>query len=253
MSEQPDNTRYLATAIHYLQVTQRPNTAKLLLTCTAEFTFWDNNSVDITLRGTPEFVLDYRNEGEVVYERDGVGHFIENLTSSNIREAFEAVFPDKQVDRIIAGISLIDVDTDWRTQLLAEDETREAVTNQNPWVKKPTVWKGMKFDPNSPGELAIAQSLDRMGILYLPNCLVRVGAPNNQQTFFPDFLICHNGKWGILEVDGQKYHQGTATQDYERMRKLIQHIAHFDRYPSQRCVDNPDGIIKEFLSILAKK
>jgi very-short-patch-repair endonuclease len=72
---------------------------------------------------------------------------------------------------------------------------------------------------------------------------------------FPDFLICFDGKWGILEVDGQKYHQGRATEDHERSRIMERHggIAYLTRFDYQRCMNDPDGVVKDFIEVLRQK
>lgn len=150
------------------------------------------------------------------------------------------------------ALRLIEIDTDWRTKLLAESETTQ-VTNQNSYEKKPVIYAGMKF--SSPPEVKIAIALDNLGVMYLPNCLTRVGTPGSRQNRFPDFLICYAGKWGILEIDGQSVHKGNATEDHERSRLIERHggVAYFTRYPAARCQSDPDGVVKEFLEILKNK
>ncbi len=129
----------------------------------------------------------------------------------------------------------------------------QSVNNNNPYMKEPVRWEGMSF--NSMPERKIAEALDRAGVMYLPNCLARVGTPSQRLNRFPDFLICFEGKWGILEVDGRKHHNGRATEDYERNRIIEKHggIAYFTRYDYERCVADPDGVVKEFLDILKLK
>ena len=255
--------KYLASAVHYLLSKGQSDVARLLLTCELissyepimdEEEFGD--LLKIKLRGSPDFYDKYTSD---TYIEQGInddyysqGTEREGTFRTTVRSALEAVFGESYIDLSVA-VGLIEIDLDWRTRLLAENETQEQTSNQNPYIKQPAVWNGMKFDPNSPGEVAIAKALDRLGVIYLPNCLVRTGEPGSRQTLFPDFLICHEGKWGILEVDGQMYHKGSATQDYERMRKLISYIKHFDRYPAKRCMDEPDTVVKEFIGILAKK
>jgi hypothetical protein len=48
-----------------------------------------------------------------------------------------------------------------------------------------------------------------------------------------DFLVCHKGKWGILEVDSPSSHPPTRTvKDHERDRLFKAHgirvVEHFD-------------------------
>lgn len=153
---------------------------------------------------------------------------------------------------IISHLALLDVDADWRVKLLAEADTQQ-VHNQNSYNKDSLIYSGMRF--SSPAEISIAKALDNLGVMYLPNCLVRVGGKGNRVNRFPDFLICYQGKWGILEIDGATYHSGTATEDRQRSRLIERHggIAYFTRYDAKRCQQEPDKVIKEFLEILSKK
>jgi hypothetical protein len=251
MAQKVENDeKYLASAVYYLMETGAKDTANLLLTCEIETLWGEWEQKVVRLRGSAEFYETYSVDTEIVYDPDGNEVQRDGAFRQKIFNAFKAVFPDDQID-IVAGVALINFDEDWRTRLLAESETKEAVTNQNVWEKKPIIWNGMRF--SSQPEVEIAKALEKTGVTYLPNCLVRVGAPSNQQTLFPDFLICYKGKWGILEVDGQTYHNGTATADYDRMRKLIQHVAYFDRYEAKKCMSEPDKVVKTFLDILGSK
>jgi hypothetical protein len=239
-----ENEKFLAAAAQYLVAAGQHEAARLLASCDLDY-YYDQDSekyiYTITLRGSAEFARKYRED---VINRSQDGPF-----RRAIQEALEAVFPNAWNINLQVGVGVRELEENWRTLLIAEADT--SVNNQNPWTKSPIVWHDMRF--NSPPERAIAEALERMGVMYLPNCLVRVGNPNNQETFFPDFLICHRGKWGILEVDGQTYHSGTATQDYERMRKLIRDLNYFDRFPAKRCMEAPDQVVKEFLEILAER
>jgi hypothetical protein len=174
-----------------------------------------------------------------------------------IDKAFGAILGDGHLEtefRIIKGtFALLDIDKDWRTRLLAENDTQEA-TNQNPYTSDPIIWQGMKF--NSPPEVAIAKALDKASVTYFANCLVRLGPAQNRLNRIPDFLICFQGKWGLLEVDGKKYHTPTnATQDHDRRRLLEQYssIRYSDRFSADRCLNEPDEVVSEFLNILNSK
>ena len=246
--------KYLASAVHYLLSTGHADIAKLVLRCELETEYDIDGDLIVNLRGTPEFYHTYMTD--IYYEKgpnddyDVQGQEQDGEFRTAIRSALGAVF-GRSYFGIHPSVILLEFDLEWRTRLLAESETKEAVTNQNPWEKNPVIWNGMRF--SSPPEVEIAKALEKTGVTYLPNCLVRIGAPSNQQTLFPDFLICYKGKWGILEVDGQTYHNGTATQDYERMRKLIQHVDIFDRYEAKKCMSEPDEVVKTFLNILGDK
>ena len=55
----------------------------------------------------------------------------------------------------------------------------------------------------SQAELRIAQALGRACVLFFANAPGRFGVhPDDRQTREPDFVVCADGKWGILEVCG---------------------------------------------------
>jgi hypothetical protein len=72
--------------------------------------------------------------------------------------------------------------------------------------------------------MRIAVALDRSGVLFLPNCMGRLSGSTGRKNLECDFLVCHEGKWGILEVDGEPYHPAKrAAQDHERDRLFKAH------------------------------
>src|SRR5260221_568731 len=94
--------------------------------------------------------------------------------------------------------------------------------------------------------------LDHAGVLYLANCKARLGLPDARLNREPDFLVCHNGKWGMLEGDGEPFHPPSRTvQDHERDRLFKQHgiraVEHFD---ATACYETPQAVVKKFLDIL---
>ena len=108
-------------------------------------------------------------------------------------------------------------------------------------------WKGMIF--RSKSEIKIAKTLDHRGIFFIPPTRVRLNAGKaDRQSRELDFVICHEGKWGVLEVDGP-FHVREA--DAERDGLLKAHgIASIQRFPSERCYQEPQAVVDEFLSRL---
>ena len=105
-------------------------------------------------------------------------------------------------------------------------------------------WKGLIF--RSESEIKIAKTLDHRGIFFIPPVRVRLNAgKNSRQSRELDFVICHEGNWGVLEVDGP-YHVREA--DAERDQWLAAHgIRNIQRFPSLRCFKEPQGVVDEFL------
>jgi Protein of unknown function (DUF559) len=105
-------------------------------------------------------------------------------------------------------------------------------------------WKGMIF--RSESEIKIAKTLDHRGIFFIPPVRVRLNASkNSRQSRELDFVICHEGKWGVLEVDGP-FHVREA--DIERDGWLEAHgITNIQRFAAQRCFREPQAVVDEFL------
>lgn len=111
-------------------------------------------------------------------------------------------------------------------------------------------WNNLRF--RSVSEMHVAQALDRVGVLYLANCKARLGPVQSRQNREPDFLICYEGKWGILEVDGEPFHPPSRTvHDHERDRLFkqsgIRIVEHFD---ANKCYEQADEVVRVFLDLL---
>ena len=106
------------------------------------------------------------------------------------------------------------VDPDWRDELL-EIARGRGVHNQAATASIPITWNNLHF--RSKSELRIAEALDRAGVLFFPNCRLRLTTPDGRRNREADFLVCKGGQWGILEVDGEPFHPPTRTlHDHER-------------------------------------
>lgn len=243
--EKHENEKLLAAAVRYLLQGDNKEAALLLMKSEIERYYYEDreDAWFVELRGTRQLY-------------DVVESEADNPLGREVYSAIKASLPvyAEGTSRAILNVrmALVEVDLDWRAKLLAEVETGVAL-NQNVYQQQPIVWRNVRF--SSEPEVKIAQALERAGIMYIPNCLVRAGSPNEMVSRFPDFLICFDGKWGILEVDGQKYHQGRATEDHERSRIMERHggIAYLTRFDYQRCMNDPDGVIKDFIEVLKQK
>jgi uncharacterized protein YjbI with pentapeptide repeats len=109
-------------------------------------------------------------------------------------------------------------------------------------------WENLRF--RSKTEIKIAEALDRAGVLFLPNCLARLNTPNGRENKEADFLICYNGKWGILEVDRPYHTPERRVEEQERERIFRKHgIKVVERFDAQRCYENPDQVIRPLAEI----
>jgi hypothetical protein len=125
----------------------------------------------------------------------------------------------------------------------------EQVTNQG--IDAAYSWNGLYF--RSKSEVKIAEALDKAGVMFLPNCRARLnGAGKERITREADFLVCFNGCWGVLEVDGEAFHPAErSATEHERDRLMQKHGLRFiQRYPASQCYSRPDSVVKEFLELL---
>ena len=139
--------------------------------------------------------------------------------------------------------------------LTGEAKSLDAVNNQgvviNPNFRLYT-WQMLRF--RSKTEIKIAQALEHAGVLFLPNCLARLDDPKqtggrgNKEV---DFLVCYQGNWGIIEVDGP-YHTPIRRVDEQERERLFRRygIRSYERFDATRCYEHPDEVVKEFLEMM---
>jgi hypothetical protein len=114
---------------------------------------------------------------------------------------------------------------------------------------RPThTWNELKYASSS--EIRIAQELEKRRVLFFPLVVaVRAETGKNWQDHREvDFLVCHNGAWGILEVS---YHPDRYERDAEKdvwfKRSGVLCIQHFT---AERCYKDTPRVVEEFLQIL---
>ncbi len=170
--------------------------------------------------------------------------------TKSIRRALEAVIPpDRYIKHFTAQAELTEIDPNWRSELL-EIARGRGVRNQGGAGQHAISWMNLRF--RSKAELRIAQALDSEGVLFLPNCSARLTTPEGRRNREPDFLVCANGKWGILEVDGEPFHTPSRTvHDHERDRLFKAHgVKIVEHYDSQECFERPNETVHSFLNLL---
>jgi len=89
-------------------------------------------------------------------------------------------------------------------------------------------------------------------VLYFANYTARIRNGEKRSKCEPDFLVCHNGKWGILDVDDEAFQvvsQPDVNQDRESLFRS--HGVRFvQSYNAKRCSEEPARVISEFLEML---
>jgi hypothetical protein len=122
------------------------------------------------------------------------------------------------------------------------NQARASGTRRRP----PFSWNGLAFGSES--ERRIAEALSKTGVLFfpLPAAVAKVDVKE------PDFVVCAEGKWGILEVQGDRFHRPeTAAKEHERGRWFQRlGVRLFQIYDATRCYSEPDEVVKEFLDLL---
>lgn len=124
-------------------------------------------------------------------------------------------------------------------------------------VNPPKEWGGMYF--RSEPEIKIAEKLDRAGVLFFANARGRIskeGSPVSchQMTgrLEVDFLVFFQGKYMILEVDGQQHQNGEQTlRDYVRDRVLLREGIPTARFTAEDCFNRSAEVVDEFLGMFS--
>lgn len=154
-----------------------------------------------------------------------------------------------------------DSDQSRRVKMLVRNLSRKLEKTTGKADKRPKKTKGKAAKPvyreipwhglilRSYSEEKIAKALDLQGILFLAGAKIRLNTESHRQTREIDFLICHNGHWGILEVDGP-HHQHSAEADGWRDQRLRAYGIYVARYPASRCYEQPAVVVSEFLAAL---
>lgn len=125
---------------------------------------------------------------------------------------------------------------------------REQKKAEEPPKYREIKWHGLILRSNS--EVKIAKELDLQGILFIAGAKIRLNTESRRQTREVDFLIHHNGQWGILEVDGP-HHQHSVEADGWRDKRFEEHGIRVMRFSADRCYSEPRIVIAEFLAELA--
>jgi hypothetical protein len=154
-------------------------------------------------------------------------------------------------------IKLLDEDFLWRDKvrklLLNAKEANQGVVIEKTFArdgKQPLMYNEMKFGSRS--EVRVAQELEARRVLFFP---LPLAVRSDTGALYldhrePDFLICQDGTWGILEV---AFHPDRYEKDSEKdiwfKKSGILCVQH---YTAERCFNHPSDVVGEFLQLLAK-
>lgn len=244
MVDFPTSKKLLASAAKFLIEGGDEDPASVLLSCSLECEVIEpdpyNDSVstrvDIYLIG-PRVAYDALSDNRSVIHK-------------KVWSAISAVLPfHHYIYDFDVRAETVQLGPDWHAELL-ELARGKSVDNQAAGAESFRLYNNLRF--RSASEVKIAEALDKAGVMYLPLCKARLNSGRNRVNREPDFLVCHGGKWGILEVDGEPWHPPTRTvEDHTRDRLFRSHgvvvVEHFD---AKHCYDFPDAVVRKFLTIL---
>jgi very-short-patch-repair endonuclease len=246
--EELDDEKMLASAVAFLAVGQEheQEASATLLACTVKVydsgsTWWVGNELQ---QGINIHLSGPRTAYEIICD-------VNNPIRETIRHAFDAILPEgTYLDSMTASAEIVNIDPDWRSLYLDFLKEGKNVSNQAVDDNANRMWNNLRF--RSESEVKIAEALDRAGVLFLPNCKARLNTPQGRRNHEADFIICHRGKWGMLEVDGEPFHPPTRTvEDHRRDRYFKEHgmplVEHFD---ATECYNKPDDVVSRFLKLL---
>lgn len=237
----PDPERFLASAARFL-IEGGENDAAFLLTACRLTLSWDKESYQpqITAHLTgPRAMYDAWNSFDSEFRRA-------------VDNAFGAILPGDILSiYTVVRAEIVESDSDWRVQI-AEIAQGKWVHNQGLQINNAPIftWNNLRF--RSEAERRIAIALDQTGVFFLPNCLGRLTTDSGRRNREADFLVCDNGKWGVLEIDGLTYHKAAAL-DHQRDRVFRSYkIRVVERFPATECQENAPNVVKRFLQQLER-
>ena len=148
---------------------------------------------------------------------------------------------------------LVSINLSWREEILKYIKGYQT-HNQGTFLQENKAFHWGTFKFASPGEIEIAKALDKRKVLFLPNCKARLFNENDASTsisIYPNFLICHNKKWGVLEVDSSyHYNANSAASDRIRDQSLDLYGIRTWRFDYEECLQKPDEVVSRFLRFL---
>lgn len=242
----PASDVLVASAARFLVDGGEEDAASVLLACKLKVfesgdTWWvgdeSHAALHVEVHG-PRAAYDALSEGTPIGE--------------SIKRAIGAVLPsDTYIKHFTVHAELVEIDPNWRAEL-KEIARGKGVHNQAATARDVRLWQNLRF--RSMSEVRIAQALEKVGAFFLPNCRGRISSPEGRVNREADFLVCHGGRWGILEVDGEPYHLPTRTvEDHERDRLFRAHgVQVVEHYDASRCFEEADAVVKEFLTLLGR-
>ena len=158
---------------------------------------------------------------------------------------------------ISTKMSLLTIDPDWQEEmrrLISEAKgSNQGVISEKVAKREGRdthTYNEMTFGSKS--EIRIAQELETRDLLFFPLPLgVRAETGDRwKDRREPDFLVCQDGAWGILEV---AYHPDRYEKDAEKATWFKEAgILCVEHATAERCYNEPVDVVDDFLNVLSK-
>lgn len=254
-AERLRNDLVIGQAAQLLLDREQPNAAALMRDVQLlEFEYTDDDSSYRWMESPPSTVDAYLDVAPFISRR-----FTEERLDE-IKRALNAIKSREHiaVERVVVRHVLPNVGLDWREQF-DKNLTAERPTNQGQRVR-------LESRIQADG-LFLTNAEERR--VYDVLCEVQSQKPDNDtfgiaplaglripgHTYWPDFLITHRGKVGIIEVDGP-HHHGRAAADKSRDHLLMKAgVKHVGRIVVEDIKSKSEAVkwVEDYLKILSER
>lgn len=132
---------------------------------------------------------------------------------------------------------------DWRSYFNNSTENNQAIFDFKDNNK--ISFQGLNF--RSQAEIKIYEALLRKGLLVMPLPVMVMGVKEKYKE--PDFVVCYNGRIGILDVQGKQWHPPeTAATEHEKRREFLKlGVSLYEIFDARRCYQDPDSVVDDFI------
>ena len=232
--ESPESKKFIHTLIKYLQQIDKDEIATLLTRSSYEVFSngchskrrWNELDAEVRFLVPVDYIKKFTKE-----------------VKKDLLDAVHQVFPS-EVGFFISELEIIPM-------LEEPPDDERSLSNSASLVSNGTIeHDDLRFRSRS--EIKIYDALKKRNVLFFANATAVLGGKAVKRE--PDFLVCQNGKWGILEVMGDQYHpSNTAMRDHDRARLFKDYgLFCIEFYDATRCYNRPDEVVDDFLKRLFK-
>lgn len=250
MHELPE--RIYRTLLHALLENKSPEIAAVLVDGDLEIQWLDNGNLDNFTINLPlssfNIVVNAPNFRSIIEK------YLKLISQGHLYDDYDHPL---ELEKIKYRVKLLDVEENWKeivkNLIINSKDANQGLITEKVFSrnnKQPLIYNEMKFGSNA--EVRIAQELERKRVLFFPLPLAVKSETGilHQDHREPDFLVCFNGIWGILEVS---LHSNRYEKDAEKNAWFKKSgILCVESYTAERCYNHPTVVVDEFLSILSK-